>query len=248
MLAKDVYKCLIIDDEQHAIDGLTRYIAATPQLSIADTYTDPIVALNEILAKDQVDLIFIDVDMPKINGTELSKEIRNKTDKLIFTTAHTKYAFDAFEVQADAFLLKPYSLGKFIITINKLLSKMQSETKQLADDFFFVKSKDEGLMMIKVNYADVVAVESKQNYVMIHTHDRQILTYMSLTEIKKILEEVPGFVQLHRSYIVKLDEIEKIDGNQIKLSTGIPITVGENFRKDFNAYVNDKLLKARKKN
>src|SRR3982750_1482359 len=114
-----MYKCIIIDDEPQAIEGLKTYLAATPQLELLASYTDPVIALKEIVERDNVDLIFLDVDMPKINGIELAKVIRNKTKKLIFTTAHTKYAFDAFEADADAFLWKPYSLGKFIITIEK---------------------------------------------------------------------------------------------------------------------------------
>jgi DNA-binding LytR/AlgR family response regulator len=242
-----MYKCLIIDDEQHAIDGLTKYIASTPQLLIVNTYSDPVVALKEILENDSVDLILLDIDMPKISGLELSKEVRAKTDKLIFTTAHSKYAFEAFEVQADAYLLKPYSLGKFIITINRLFPDHQPKVKQAADDFFFVKSKEEDLKITKIKYADIVAVESKQNYVMIHTHSKQILTYMSLTKIAKLLQDIPGFVQLHRSFIVKLEEIENVNGNLVKLTNGIQITVGENFRKAFNAFINNKLIKAEKK-
>jgi DNA-binding LytR/AlgR family response regulator len=243
----NMYRCIIIDDEPHAIEGLKRYISSIPELLLIESYTDSLEALKSIKVSDSVDLIFLDIDMPKINGIELSKEIRNKTDKLIFTTAHSKYAYEAFEVDADAFLLKPYSLGKFAITINKLFPQKNIQDNIAKDDFFFVKSKEENLKIVKIKYEDIIAVESKQNYVMIHAMDKKVLTYMSLTEIAKLLKNIPGFVQLHRSFIVKQDKIEAVDGNLVKMTNGIQVTVGEIFRKDFNSFIAGKLIKAGKK-
>jgi DNA-binding LytR/AlgR family response regulator len=242
-----MYKCIVIDDELHAIEGLKGYIAAMPELSLVNTYSDALQALQSISKNEAVDLIFIDVDMPKINGIELSKVIRNKTDRLIFTTAHTKYAFDAFEVAADAYLLKPYSLAKFLTTVNKVLTEIKKNESTKADDFFFVKSKGEDLKIVKVRYDDIIAIESKQNYVMIHTKERNILTYMSLTEMLKLLKDLPGFVQLHRSFLVNQEHIESITGNAIYMANGLQITVGESYRKDFNLFVGEKLMKAGKR-
>lgn len=243
-----MYKCIIIDDEQHAIEGLKKYIDSVPELTLIQSYTDPLQALKAITEGDPVDLILLDVDMPKITGIELSKAIRNKTQKLIFTTAHTKYAYDAFEADADAFLLKPYTLGKFVITINKLFpTKPHSEASSEKEDFFFVKSKEETPKIIKVKYKDVVAVESKLNYVMIHTPAKNIVTYMSLTEMAKILNDGDDFIQLHRSFIVRKDQMESIDGNTIKMVNGIQITVGDHYRKEFADFINTRLIKAGKK-
>lgn len=247
-----MYKCIIVDDEQNAIDGLKGYINTVPELLLIKSYTDPLVALREIGSNVPVDIIFLDVDMPKINGIELSKEIRSKTTKLVFTTAHTKYAYDAFETNADAYLLKPYSLGKFVITINKLFPEQKIESQNHVEDtlpekdFFFVKSKEDDLRILKIKYNDIVAVESKHNYIMIYTITKNVLTYMSLTEISKILIGIPGFMQLHRSFIINQEQIENIDGSLVKMINGVRITVGDSFRKDFNAFVNDRLIKAGK--
>jgi len=246
-----MYKCIIIDDEPHAIEGLKKYIESVSELILFKSYTDPLLALKDFDRIEPVDIIFLDIDMPKINGIELSKEIKNKTKKLVFTTAHTKYAYEAFEANADAFLLKPYSLGKFIITINKLfpekaIDEKVGENTVIKKDFFFVKSKEDDLKILKIRYADIVAVESKQNYVMIYTATKKVLTYMSLTEIAKILNTMPGFMQLHRSFIISQDQIETIDGNFVKMVNGIRITVGDNYRKEFNAFVADKLIKTGK--
>lgn len=239
-----MYKCIIIDDEPHAIEGLKGYISHIPTLHLLASYTDPVVALKEIQSQERVDLIFVDVDMPKINGLELAKEIRSKTKKLIFTTAHTKYAFEAFEVKADSYLLKPYSLGKFIITINDLFPDSNDMTDHtVKNDFFFVKSKDDDLKILMIKYVDVIAVESKLNYIMIYTFKKNIVTYMTLTEIAKILSLMPNFMQLHRSYLINQDYIEMIDGNLVKMVNDIRITVGDNYRDGFHAFISKGLIK-----
>lgn len=246
------YKCIIIDDEADTIAGLETYINALPELILLKSYTDPLLALKEVSRNEAVDLIFLDVDMPKLTGIELAQVIRSKTSKLVFTTAHDKYAYEAFEANADAYLLKPYTLGKFVITINKLFREQQpiiaqsNATPAVAKNFFFVKSKEDDLRILKIKFADVIAVESKQNYVMIYTQSKNVLTYMSLTEIAKILLAIPGFMQLHRSYIINQDHIENIDGSYVKMLNGTRITVGDLYRKAFNAFVAERLIKAGK--
>lgn len=245
-------RCIIIDDEPHAILGLQNYIEAIPELKLLASYTDPVIALKEIHKVATVDIIFMDIDMPKISGIELAKEIRSITGKLVFTTAHTKYAYEAFEANADAYLLKPYTMGKFVITINKLFPMQQiakgldNEHLTLQKNYFFVKSKEDDLKILKINFDDVVVVESKLNYVMIYTPTKKILTYMSLVEIAKILVQRSNFKQLHRSFLINTNHIETIDGNLVKMINGTRITVGEHYRKEFNAFINDSLIKAGK--
>lgn len=239
-----MYTCIIIDDEQHAIAGLELYIHAMPQLMLVKCYSDPLEALTGIT--ESVDFIFLDIDMPKINGIELAREIRNRTSKLVFTTAYTKYALEAFEVHGDAYLLKPFSLGKFMITVNRMLPVRSAGNTQAKNDFFFVKSKADDLKLIKVCYGDLIAIESRRNDVMIHTLTRNILTYMSLMEISKLLD-LPNFIQVHRSFIINQEQIDCVTGNQVKLLNGMELTVGETFRKDFNRFIAKKLIKAGKK-
>ncbi|MFC3561122.1 LytR/AlgR family response regulator transcription factor [Pedobacter jamesrossensis] len=241
-------RCIIVDDEPHAIDGLKRYFEAMPDLELVKTFTDPVKAMIEIVAGEAVDLILLDVDMPGISGIELGKSLRDKTNKMVFTTAHSKYAYDAFELEADAFLLKPYSLSKFISTINKLFPKNASES-ELADndDFMFVKSKEDNLRLLKIFYKDIVAVESRLNYVQIHTLEKSVTTYISLTEIAKKLMVFDRFVQFQRSFILAKDYIEYVEGNCIKMQNGTKITVGEYYKKYFNEFVDSKLLKAKRR-
>jgi len=242
------YKCIVIDDEPHAIEGLKNYIASVPSLLLIKCYTSPLEALMALSGDSKIDLILLDIDMPQISGIELSRQIRQKTNKLVFTTGHTQYGYEAFEVNADAYLLKPYSLSKFAATIAKLFPTQMENNQEInkTDDFFFVKNKNDHLKIVKIRFADVIAIESKQNYVLIHTLAKQILTYMSLTEISKTFEKLQNFVQFQRSFILNKEHIESIDGNTIQMINGVQITVGEYYRKEFTAFLSQKLVKAKR--
>ena len=248
------YKCIIIDDEPHAIEGLEKYIATIPELEVTKTYNDPLVALKEIPKLAVVDIIFLDVDMPMISGLELAKEIRSKTNKLVFTTGHTSYAYEAFESQADAYLLKPYSLGKFVITINKLFPEQETADSTLLSsnddenrDYFFVKAKLETTIMVKIRFDDVVFVESKEHNLNIFTFNGVFTTYMSLNDISKTLFMHSHFIQPHRSYIVNENHIESISGGSIKMINKKEITIGDYYRKNFNDFIRVRALKGTKK-
>jgi len=244
-----LYKCIIIDDEPQCIENLEKYITSIPNLVPVKKYTDPALALIELSSGEHVDLIFMDIDMPGINGIELSRELRKKTRVLVITTAHTKYAFDAFEIAADAYLLKPYTLFKFAATIAKLLPRESAPENEIGsgDDFFFVKNKYDNLKLVKIRFREVIAVESRQNYVLIHTLSQKILTYMSLTEIAQILNQFNNFLRFQRSFIIGKEHIDSIEGNTIRMSNGIQVTVGDNYRKDFTEFVSKKLIKAGRK-
>lgn len=240
------YTCIIIDDDAYAITGLQQYIELIPSLVLLRAYTDPVKALLELASAEKTDLMLVDIDMPRISGIELSRQLREKTHKLVFTTAHTQYGYEAFEVSADAYLLKPYTLAKFTATIAKLFPAAPTNDKAVAttNDYFFVKSKADNHKLIKISFKDVITVESKQNYVLIYTTTQNITAYMSLTEAGGILGQLPGFVKYHRSFIINREHISSITGNTLKMSNGLQITVGDNFRKDFMTFLEGKLLKA----
>lgn len=244
------HECILVDDEIHALEGLKRYIGSIPNLVIKKTYINPLDALVEISSSDEiVDLILLDIDMPQISGIELSKSIRQKTKKLVFTTSYSKYGYDAYEANADAYLLKPYSLAKFASTISKLFPYEDSGKKDSLEinGYFFVKNKEDNLKIVKLRYDDVIAIESKLNYVMVYTSLKKVLTYISLTEMFDVLRVRRNFVQFHRSYIINKDHIEYIEGNMIKMDNGLRITVGDYYRKEFSAFITAKLVKGSQK-
>jgi len=241
-----MYKCIIIDDEPHAIVGLKKYLESVPNIDLVAAYSDPYMALTEIETFKDIDLILMDIDMPNISGIELSKSIRAKTRKLIFTTGHTKYGYEAFKADADDYLLKPYTLGEFLIAINKALIK---PTDYISNNIstFLVKNKDYGNRIVAIKYCDVIAVESQLNYVSIYTLNAKVTAYMSLGEMFKVLSQATGFLQFHRSFIISYNFIDYIDGNTIKMKNGLLLTVREYYKKSFTDFLNKNLIRSKNK-
>lgn len=236
--------CVIIDDEQFSVDAILKYIDLIPRLNVIGVYTDPQRALAAVSSSRDVDLLFMDVDMPLLSGLELADVLRSKTQKLIFTTAHSKYAFEAFEADGDAFLLKPFSFGKFSTTINRLFPEKNSATASILDnDYFLVKSKTDDLAIIKIKFDEVVVFESAQNYIKIHLTDGRILmAYLTLKDIFQLLGQRPGFVQFHRAFVISTAEIETIKGNVIQLTNKLSFNIGDSYKEKFNAFLEEKLL------
>lgn len=241
--------CVIIDDEKFSVDAIEKYIELLPKLSIVATYTDSQLALERITADDEVDMLFMDIDMPMLSGIDLAKAVRAKTKKLIFTTAHSKYAIDAFEVEADAFLLKPFTFSKFAITINRLFpSDSLSSVSANSGDYFLVKNKEENLRILKVRFNEIVAFESLHNYVKIYLNNNKVIVaYLTIKDVLEILHGMEGFKQFHRAFIIATEHINFIEGTTIKMTNNITFTVGDFYRSSFTAYLSNKLLKTYRK-
>lgn len=239
-----MYTCIIIDDERYAIDGLMKYIEAIPYLKVINSFTDPLEALRSIKVGEDVDIMFLDIDMPRLNGIELAREIRHKTKKLIMTSGHREYGYDAFEIKADKFLLKPYSLGKFIAAIEDLFApppdieeKIQTED-EVTEDFLFVKNKIENHRLNRVKHVDIIVVESNSNDVkIVMKNSDQIVSCLSLLRLANQLNEKTGFMRVHRSYIINLKEIISYKENKVQLMGNLEIPVGAKYRKQFNQYM-----------
>jgi len=233
--------CVIIDDEQFSVDALLKYIDLLPYLNVNAIYTDPLLALSSASSAEAIDLVFMDVDMPSLSGIELAAVWRGKTKKLIFTTAHSKYAFEAFEVAADAFLLKPFSFAKFSITINRLFP--QRNDSAASNEYFLVKSKEDDLAIVKVRFDDVIAFESTQNHIKIYQSGDLILTaYLTLKDVLQLTRSRPEFLQLHRAFVISTEHIGQIKGTTVWMNNQLSFHVGDIYREQFSAYLDDKLL------
>jgi DNA-binding LytR/AlgR family response regulator len=183
--------------------------------------------------------------MPWLSGLELAKALRSKTQKLVFTTAHSRYAFDAFEVEGDAFLLKPFTFGKFSTTINRLFPEKNSTSTstQLENDYFLVKSKEDDLAIVKIKYNEVIAFESLQKYVKIHLeNNKTLVAYLTLKDVLQLLKFRPEFKQFNRAYVISTDSISQIKGNTIQMNNGLSFPVGDIYKDQFANYLEDKLL------
>lgn len=243
-------RTIIVDDEQFSIDSLLSYIELIPRIDVIAIYRDPMDALSSIKISDGADIIFMDVDMPKMSGIELAKGLRDKTNKLIFTTAHSEYAFDAFEVDGNAFLLKPFTFAKFSLTISKLFPPEETDKTKVnmpTSDHFLVKNKDENLRILNIAFEDVVAFEGATNYVKIHTKYKVITAYLTIGDVMQIISNRPEFRQFHRAFVISTNCISYIEGTLIKLSNNLQFNVGDKYRENFNNYLEIQLLKTNRK-
>ncbi|TDG34867.1 response regulator transcription factor [Pedobacter changchengzhani] len=240
-------KCVIIDDEQHAIDVVTDHIAEMPGLTLLKTFTSPIQALTEISTSDEIDLLFMDIDMPGINGLELAKSIRDRTKYLIFTTAHPDYALQAFDVQSDQYLLKPISFAKFALGIDRILKKesnlANNKPKEVDQTAALYIKGDHKYAFSNIAIEDILYIKALQNYIQIITKVETHTTYLTLKEIEKALESQP-FIRVNKSNIVAKTAIKKVDGNIIRLVNNEMIQIGEGYKEAFFQYVQSFLLKS----
>jgi len=240
----DKLNCVIIDDEKHAVELLADYIETLPNLSLLKSFTDPLKALMDITVEDNIDIIFMDVDMPGMTGLDLSAAIRDKTKFLVFTSAHAKYAIDAFGVQANEYLLKPISMSKFALMINRLLkSDMDLKRASRDEDFFFIKT-DQVQKYIKINLKDLVAIEGLNNYVKIHTVNGMHIAYLTMKELEVKLDGNSSFIRVQRSFIISMDFINKVEGAFITLNNKLEVPLGTTYKKNFFSFLDRKTLKS----
>jgi len=236
-------ECIIIDDEDFSIQIITSYIDLFPQINLKTFYTDPRIALQELMNAPPFDILFLDIDMPGMSGLELARALRHKIKKLIFTTSHSKYAFEAFEVEADAFLLKPFSFTKFSLTIARLIPGPEAGLTGYSKEYFFIKNKDEDLRIVKIQYSEVAAFESVNNYVKIHLSSGKTLTaYLGLKDINELVKQRENFKQLHRAFIVSTDKISYIEGNTVHLDNNLVLTVGDRYKGIFGDFIRKSLV------
>ncbi|WP_379090879.1 LytR/AlgR family response regulator transcription factor [Pedobacter sp. UC225_65] len=244
-------KCIIIDDDQYAIDALVKYVNEIPGLTVHQTFLKPLEALISI--DEQVDFIFLDIEMPEISGLELAESLRSKTKFLIFTTSHPSYALKAFDLNASQYLLKPISFSKFALTINFLLKNSHESHKaeQELKDQQAVPTKKIQLQFIKadqkytyhyINPDDIIYVAAAKNYVVIHTAKEQFVTHMGLNHIDAALSK-DDFIRISKSYLIAKNAIKKIEGSNVKLKNcDIEFQIGSVYRPAFIDFMNSSML------
>jgi DNA-binding LytR/AlgR family response regulator len=215
------YKCIIVDDEPPAIKVLKKYIESVPQLEICGTCKNAFEAL-ELLTKERVDLIFLDIHMPKLIGTEFLKTLHHPP-KIIFTTAHKGFAIEAFELDAVDYLLKPISFERFLKAVNKVLQINYPLAKTPTPTVSFVYFRADR-KMIKVFLKDIQYIESYKDYVVIHMEDGEGLRVkITLNHVEEMLP-VNQFLRIHRSFIVSVDKITAFTKTDVEIGrTELPI-------------------------
>lgn len=226
-------RCIIVDDEPIARIGLQVLIDEIPQLKLIDSF-DSAESASEFMSANSVDLVFLDIQMPGINGIDFARSIP-KTTLVIFTTAYSEYALDTYEVDAIDYLVKPIEedrLEKAVqkaITYHSLLINAEKENiEDVEADHIYVKSERK---FFKVNFKDILFIEGLKDYVIIQTETKKIITKMYL---KNILDLLPQsiFFRINRSYIVNLQHIESFDNNDVFIKT-YEIAIGNSYRDAF---------------
>ena len=220
--------CLAVDDEPPALDVLRKYISSVQSLELVATCSDAVEALNFIRQRS-VDLIFLDIQMPQILGTDFLRTLKNPP-KVIFTTAFRKFAIEGFELDAVDYLLKPISFERFLKAVNKVMDaslngtltiENEHQNKVATDNSIYFRSDRK---MIKVNLADILYIESIKDYIKVVGTSGTVITKQSISSVE---EDLPKdmFIRIHRSYIVALNKIESYSNELVWLGKAeLPIS------------------------
>jgi DNA-binding LytR/AlgR family response regulator len=234
-------KCVIIDDEPLAIDVIAGHIAQTPFLSLTEKFTHSVKAF-EYLSENNIDLLFIDIQMPDLSGLELVRNLEYKP-AIIFTTAYDKYAMEGFKVDAIDYLLKPVDYPEFLKAAEKakrwICTKNEIVRIKSDKEFLFIKSEHK---IIRIELKTIKYIEGMSEYVRIHRENAKSI--MSLLSLKSIEEQLPEeqFMRVHKSFIVNLKKISEIESNTIVCGDGVAIPVSKLYKDKFQEYVNKNFM------
>ena len=213
---------IAIDDEPIALRIIESHAAKVPYLDLKAVFTDAFKAM-EYLHKENVDLVFLDIKMPDISGIEFYNSL-NKKPLLIFTTAYSEHAATSFEMDAVDYLLKPFSLSRFIKGCNKAYELFNFRKGTEEADHLYVKT---GYEQVKVNYDDILYLEASGNYVSFVLTDKTILSRSTFAEVVNLLPAAK-FARVHRSYMVSVSKVEKLERHQVVVGK-YKIPLGENY-------------------
>jgi DNA-binding LytR/AlgR family response regulator len=230
--------CIAIDDEPLAVKKISAYIQKTPFLGLVAECRNAFEAMS-ILENHKIQLIFIDINMPDLNGLEFVKSLTDKP-YIVFTTAYSEYAVEGFQVDAADYLLKPITYSSFLKAANKvknlieLTADNQKESIRATADHLFVKSD---YKLIRIELDDIRYIESQHEYIKIHlTTSKPVMTHLS---IKAIEEQLPSdqFMRVHRSFIVHLKKVTVIERNRIVFDGKVFIPVSDQYKEKFQKYI-----------
>lgn len=219
-------KCIIVDDEPLAREGMEEYVQQVDFLNLVGTCKNAIEA-SAVIHRESVDLVFLDIQMPLLTGIEFLRELANPPT-VIFTTAHREFALEGFELQAADYLLKPISFARFLRAVNKVHeSRKTNQPTAEPEDHFYVK---EDGRLVKVLFRDILFVEGVKDYIFIHTKEQR---HMVLTSMKSAMERLSShsFMRVHRSYIINTAYVEALEGNTLHMGKH-KVPVSKNHREE----------------
>ena len=217
-------RCVIIDDEPAARDVLQKYISDTPELELTGVCRDALEG-RQLLKEKEVDLIFLDVEMPRLSGIDFLKSL-TVNPKVILTTAYSEYALEGYELDVIDYLLKPFSFERFLKAVDKATTKKKSEVEE--DSFISIKADGK---LYRIGFDEILFVEGKGDYLTVHTNTRKLTFNQTM---KSFLEQLPSssFSRIHKSYIVSLPKVEYLEGNMASID-GKKLPIGNTYKESF---------------
>lgn len=242
---------IIVDDEPLALDVLETYLENMPDVNLVARCANALEA-NDVLKKEKVDLMFLDIQMPQLTGIDFVKTLSNPP-QVIFTTAYANYALEGFELNAIDYLVKPISLERFMKAVNKAVDQIElkrgashgnasgSSDQDDKEDFIFVKADKK---LVKIKYDDIIYIEGLKDYVIIRMENQRVIT---LQTMKSLEDKLPAdlFRRIHRSYIVAVDKIDAVVGNMVEVmekGQAKHLPIGKNYRDELLEIVNKNRL------
>ena len=224
--------CLVVDDEPIARDIILTYCSHLPYLHVVASCSNALEA-RTVLQQQKIDILFLDINMPVIDGVSFSKTLK-QPPQIIFTTAYKEFAVDAFDLAACDYLLKPFSLDRFIIAIDKAMERLHSAppvgelTVSKSDDYIFIRADGK---IYKVDCNDLLYAEASGNYTKLVTTKNTLMPGMSFSNVEELLP-ASKFLRVHRSFIINRAKISHIEGNRVYMND-IEIPVGSNYKDNF---------------
>jgi len=239
-------KCIAVDDEPLALDLVSKFIEQTSFLSLEAKFDNAIQALG-YLNQNDIDLMFLDIQMPDLSGMELARIIDGKNNlkkpKIIFSTAYNQFAIEGYKVDALDYLLKPFSYEEFLKASTKAYQYYENQSKQSSEkkesdkptEYIFLKVE---YSLVKVMLKEIAYIEAYKDYVKVHLAGK-LNPLLSLTSMKSMEEMLPSdnFMRIHRSYIINLDHIDSVSRNTVNIGD-TNISVSENYKDNFMEFLN----------
>ena len=217
-------KCVIIDDEPLAIKVIENHLKEFQNFEVIGTFNNPIIPLT-LLENGEADVLFLDINMPKMNGLDFAKTLNTKTN-VVITTAYREYAVESYDLNVLDYLVKPIPFNRFLKTINKITQKVhqqkgiQKEEDTINESFIFLKVDKK---LVKIKFDAILYIESLKDYIKVFTTTESYLVHKSLTSITEELPDI-NFIRIHRSYTIAIDKVKSLEGNLLEIGIArIPI-------------------------
>lgn len=226
------YSCIIIEDEPLAMERVTEFVSKVPFLNLCETFDNSLKGLA-YLKQNEVDIVFLDINMDELSGIELLESTNIKSE-VIITTAYQEFALKGYELNITDYLLKPFTFSRFLQAVNKAQDNLAKHVQEIQRDFIFVKTENR---LEKITLNEIIYIEGMRDYRRIHLSDKKIMTLQNFNELEQIIP--PHMVcRVHKSFMVALNKIEAIERGRIKIA-GQHIPVSDTYKEPFFQLINN---------